>query len=181
MLGAKSRQSLDIANNGLCYVNETEATSTNGGKYLLSDPCFIWKNQNFEANVLKSTLGVDHFTIVNHSSLKIDQSDKERQFLIRFSKKYSRSNFKCHAPWKLVESSTKKQQKQWLRKELRGLINENHRLFNAWKKNPKPEIYKTYKSVRNSENRKLKKTTKFKRTMEIQQKKDQFQQPSRKK
>ena len=40
----------------------------------------------------------------------------------------------CHAPLKLVESSTKKQQKQWLTKELRGLINEKHRLFNAWKK-----------------------------------------------
>ena len=34
LLGAKGRQSLDIltANNGLCYVNETEATWTNGEK-----------------------------------------------------------------------------------------------------------------------------------------------------
>ena len=63
----------------------------------------------------------------------------------------------CHAPLKLVESSTKKQQKQWLTKELRGLINEKHRLFNAWKKNPKSEIYNIYKSLRNSVNRKLKK------------------------
>ena len=37
----------------------------------------------------------------------------------------------CHAPLTLVESSTKKQQKQWSTKELRGLINEKHRLFNA--------------------------------------------------
>ena len=42
-------------------------------------------------------------------------------------------------------------------KELRGLINEKHRLFNAWKKNPKSEIYNIYKSLRNSVNRKLKK------------------------
>ena len=62
----------------------------------------------------------------------------------------------CHAPLKLVESSTKKQQKQWLAKELRSLITEKHRLFNAWK-NPKPEIYNIYKSLRNSVNRKLKK------------------------
>ena len=63
----------------------------------------------------------------------------------------------CHAPLKLVECSTKKQQKQWLTKELRGLINEKHRLFNAWNKNPKSEIYNIYKSLRNSVNRKLKK------------------------
>ena len=63
----------------------------------------------------------------------------------------------CHAPLKLVESSTKKQQKQWLTKELRGLIKEKYRLFNAWKKNPKSEIYNIYKSLRNSVNKKLKK------------------------
>ena len=62
-----------------------------------------------------------------------------------------------HAPVKLVESSTKTQQKQWLTKELRGLINEKHRLLNAWKKNPKPEISKIYKTLRYSVNRKLKK------------------------
>ena len=54
------------------------------------------------------------------------------------------------------ESSIKKQQKQWLTKELRGLINEKHRVFNAWKKNPKSEIYNIYKSLRKSVNRKLK-------------------------
>ena len=147
LLGTKSRQSLDIftANNGLCYVNETEATWTNGEKYSLIDHCFISKNQIFEASVLEATLGVDHFTIVYQSSLKIDHSDKKRQFLIGNTKKYSRSNFNrdialqdwspmyqinepnemflkfieifenilsCHAPLKLVESSTKKQQKQ---------------------------------------------------------------------
>ena len=31
----------------------------------------------------------------------------------------------CHVPLKLIESSTINQQKQWLTKELRGLINEN--------------------------------------------------------
>ena len=157
---------------------------------MLIDHSFISKNQLFEASVLESTLGVDHFTIVYQSSFKIDHSDKKRQFLIRNTKKYSRSNFnrdialqdwspmyqinepnemflkfiemfenilRCHAPLKLVESSTKKQQKQWLTKELRGLINEKHRLFNAWKKNPKSEVYNIYKSLRNSVNRKLKK------------------------
>ena len=42
-------------------------------------------------------------------------------------------------------------------KELLGLINGKHRLFNAWKKNPKREIYNIYNSLRNSVNRKLKK------------------------
>ena len=46
---------------------------------------------------------------------------------------------------------------QWLTKELRGLINEKHRLFNAWKKNPKPAIYNIYRFLRNSVNKKLKK------------------------
>ena len=63
----------------------------------------------------------------------------------------------CHAPLKLVESSTKKQQKQWLTKKLRGLITEKHRHFNAWNKNPKPEIFNIYNSQRNSVHRKLKK------------------------
>ena len=63
----------------------------------------------------------------------------------------------CHAPVKLVEKSTEKQQKQWLTKELRGLINEKHRLFKAWRKNPKPAIYNIYKSLPNSAKRKQKK------------------------
>ena len=53
-----------------------------------------------------------------------------------------------HAPIKIVENGTKRQRKQWLTKELRGLIDEKRRLFNAWKKNPKPEIYNIYKSLR---------------------------------
>ena len=60
----------------------------NWRKHLLIDHYFISKNQNFEANVLESTLGVDLFTIVNQSSLKIDHSDEKRQFLIRNTKKY---------------------------------------------------------------------------------------------
>ena len=70
LLGAKGTQSIDIltANNGLFYVNETEATWTKGEKYSLIDHCFISKNQIFEDNVLESTLGVDHFTIVYQSS-----------------------------------------------------------------------------------------------------------------
>ena len=72
LLGTKGRESLDFftANNGLCYVKETEATWTNGEKYSLIDHCFISKNQIFEASALESTLGVDHFTIVYQSSLK---------------------------------------------------------------------------------------------------------------
>ena len=56
-------------------------------KYLLIDHCFISQNQIFEANILESTLGVDHSTIVYQSSLRIDHSDKKRQFLIRNTKK----------------------------------------------------------------------------------------------
>ena len=67
----------------------------------------------------------------------------------------TQATLSCHAPLKLVESSTKKQQKQWLTKELRGLIIEKHRLFYTWKKNPIPEIYNIYKSLRNSVNRQL--------------------------
>ena len=50
LLGAKHRQSFDIftANNGLCYVFETEATWTNGENYSIIDHCFISKNQIFE-------------------------------------------------------------------------------------------------------------------------------------
>ena len=154
----------------LCYVNKTEATWTNGDKYLLIDHCFILKNHIFEANVLESALLVDHFTIVHQSSLKIDHSDKKRHFLICNTKKFSRSNFNreialqdyspiyqinepnkmflkfinifenllsCHAPLNLLESITKKQQKQWLTKDLRDLINEKQRLFNAWAKKAK--------------------------------------------
>ena len=160
LLGGKGKQSLDIftANNGLCHVNETEAIWTKGEKYSVIDHCFISKNQIFEANGLESTFGVDHFTIVYQSSLKIDHSDKKRRFLIRnTNKKYSRINFnsdtalqdwssmykinevnelflkfidifenilRCHALLKLEEGSTKKPQKQWFTKELRGLINE---------------------------------------------------------
>ena len=40
-------------------------------------------------------MGVHHFTIVYQSSLKIDHRDKKRQFLIRNTKKYSKSNFNC--------------------------------------------------------------------------------------
>ena len=95
LLGAKGRQSLDIftANNGLCYADETEARWTTGEKYLLIEHCFISKNQVFEANVLESTLGVAHFPIFYQSSLKIEHSDKKRQFLIRNTQNYSRSNF----------------------------------------------------------------------------------------
>ena len=95
LLGVKGRQSLIFftANDGLCYINETEATWTNSEKYSLIDHCFISKNQIFEANVLESTLGVDHSTIVYQSSSKVGHSDKKRQFLIRNNKKYSRSNF----------------------------------------------------------------------------------------
>ena len=63
----------------------------------------------------------------------------------------------CHASLKFKESSTNKQLKQRLSKDLQDLRNEKHRLFNSWKKNAKPEFYNIYKSLRNSANRKLKK------------------------
>ena len=92
LFGAKGRQSLDIftANNGLCYVNETEATWTNGEKHSLIDPVLSRRTKFLKPNVLESTLGVDPFTIVYQPSLKIDHSDKKRQFLIRNTKNYSR-------------------------------------------------------------------------------------------
>ena len=70
----------------------------------------------------------------------------------------SKNILSCHPPLRLVESNNKKEQKHWLTKELRGLINEKYRLFNAWKKNSNPKIYKIYKSLRNSMNRKVKKS-----------------------
>ena len=86
------------------------------------------------------------------------QINEPNEMFLKFMKSDIFENIlSCHAPLKLVESSTKKQQKHWLTKELRGLINEKHRLYNAWKKNPKPEIYNIYKSLRNSVNGKLKK------------------------
>ena len=99
LLGAKGRKSPDIftTNNGLYYVIEMEATWTNSENYSLIDRCFISKFQMFEANVLGSTLGFDHFTTVYQSSLKIGHSDKKRLFLIRNTKKYSRLNFNCFA------------------------------------------------------------------------------------
>ena len=84
------------------------------------------------------------------------QRNEPNEMFLKFIKIFE-NILSCHAPLKLVESSTKKQRKQWLTKELRGLINEKHRLFNAWKKNPKSEIYNIYKSLRNSVNRKLRK------------------------
>ena len=62
-----------------------------------------------------------------------------------------------HAPLKKIEVKTKKQNKKWLSKELRSLINEKHRAFNEWKKDPNQELFNSYKALRNNVNRKLRK------------------------
>ena len=64
-----------------------------------------------------------------------------------------------HAPLKNIEVKTKKEHKKWLSKELRSLINEKHRVFNEWKKDPNQELFKSYKVLRNNVNRKLRKTS----------------------
>ena len=46
-----------------------------------------------------------------------------------------------HARLKKIEVKTKKEHKKYLSKELRSLINENHRVFNEWKKDPNPELF----------------------------------------
>ena len=53
----------------------------------------------------------------------------------------------------------KKEHKKWLSKELRSLINEKHRVFNEWKKDPDPELFNCYKLLRTNVNRKLRKAT----------------------
>ena len=80
MLGAKSRQSPDIfiANNGLCYINQTEAAQTNSETNSLIDHCFILKNHIFEVEFLESILRVHHFIFVSQSSTKIDHNHKKR-------------------------------------------------------------------------------------------------------
>ena len=64
-----------------------------------------------------------------------------------------------HAPLKNIEVKTKKENKKWLSKELRSLINEKHRVFNEWKKRPNQELFNSYKVLRNNVNRKLRKTS----------------------
>ena len=64
-----------------------------------------------------------------------------------------------HAPLKNIEVKTKKEIKKWLSKELRSLINEKHRVFNEWKKDPNQELFISYKVLRNNVNRKLRKAS----------------------
>ena len=64
-----------------------------------------------------------------------------------------------HAPLKNIEVKTKKEHKKWLSKELRSLINEKHRVFNEWKKDPNQEFFKSYKVLRNNVNRKFRKAS----------------------
>ena len=56
---------------------------------------------------------------------------------------------------------TKKEHKKWLSKELRSLINEKHRVFNEWKKDPNQELFNSYKVLRNNVNRKLRKASNY--------------------
>ena len=60
-----------------------------------------------------------------------------------------------HAPLKNIEVETKKEHKKWLSKEPRSLINEEHRVFNEWIKDPNQELFNSYKVLRNNVNRKL--------------------------
>ena len=60
-----------------------------------------------------------------------------------------------HAPLKNMEVKRKKENKKWSSKELRSLINEKHRVFNEWKKDPNQELLNSYKVLRNNVNRKL--------------------------
>ena len=53
----------------------------------------------------------------------------------------------------------KKKHKQWLSKKLRSLINEKHRVFNEWKKDPNQELFNSYKVLRNNVNRKIRKAS----------------------
>ena len=64
-----------------------------------------------------------------------------------------------HAPLKYIEVKTKKENKKWLSKELRSLINEKHRVFNEWKKDPNQELFNSYKVLRTNVNRKLRKAS----------------------
>ena len=54
---------------------------------------------------------------------------------------------------------TKKENKKWLSKELRSLINAKHRVFNEWKKDPNQELFNSYKVLRNNINKKLRKAS----------------------
>ena len=54
---------------------------------------------------------------------------------------------------------TKKEHKKWLSKELRSLINEKHRVFNEWKKDPNQELFNSYKVHRKNVNRILRKAS----------------------
>ena len=60
---------------------------------------------------------------------------------------------------KNIEVKTKKENKKWLSKELRSLINEKHRVFNEWKKDPNQELFNSYNVLRNNVNRKLRKAS----------------------
>ena len=60
------------------------------------------------------------------------------------------SYFNSHAPLKNIELKTKKEQNKWLSKELRSLINEKHRVFNEWEKDPNQELLNSNKVLRNN-------------------------------
>ena len=64
-----------------------------------------------------------------------------------------------HAPLKNIEVKSKKENKKWLTKELRSLINEKHRVFNEWKTDPNQELFNSYKVLRNNVNRKFHKAS----------------------
>ena len=117
--------------------------------------------------------------------MKLEWKQQKTENLMRDKKRYTRSKFNrdialqdwslmykiiganeifqnvlnSHAPLKNIEVKTKKEHTKWLSKELRILIIEKHRVFNEWKKDPNQELFNSYKVLRNSVNRKLRKAS----------------------
>ena len=53
------------------------------------------------------------------------------------------------------KSENKKEDKKWLSQELLSLINDKHRVFNEWIKDPNQELFNSYKVLRNNVSKKL--------------------------
>ena len=64
-------------------------------------------------------------------------------------------NKNCPIKTKILKPR-KREEKKWLTKELKNMINEKHQTFNRWKESQSIECYNNYKKVRNKVNRELK-------------------------
>ena len=62
------------------------------------------------------------------------------------------------APIKIFDQREKTKKKKWVSSDILRLINEKHRLFNLWKEKKDLSIFTSYKIIRNSVNRQLKKS-----------------------